>query len=305
MTSVRVLFVVALMAVSSCILGQQTKNSDLEKVLWDVDQQWLCAGPYQKPYKDCLQFRSKYWVDQFFEIGSIGVVRNKGEMIAVQTAASPTQPYPADFKLIAVYGNFALATDHTDLKTVNTSGQLAFTSDSRALRLFVQENGEWRPAGAALVPVIPPNPPSTPVPPTSTKSPDEQLEKQLAAIDQKWLEATKTKKSDYLKELFTDQWFDIVGWDPMVTITKEAVLDAIGKLSNKPGNGVIADQFKLMAVYGDVALATDRRTRTWTDSNGRDVTTPHRSLLVFVKDDGQWRSAAAALVPIMVSQSQQ
>ena len=47
-------------------------NADLEKVLEDVNNQWLCSGPYQKPYKDCVESRSKYWVDQFFEVVSTG-----------------------------------------------------------------------------------------------------------------------------------------------------------------------------------------------------------------------------------------
>jgi hypothetical protein len=55
--------------------------------------------------------------------------------------------------LMAVYGNFALATDHTLLKMVDASGKLLSTEDTRVLRMFVKENGNWRPAGAALVPI--------------------------------------------------------------------------------------------------------------------------------------------------------
>src|SRR5215210_9309153 len=58
----------------------------LEKVLWDVNQQWLCAGPYMKTYKDCVEFRSKYWVAQFFEVLPSGEVLNKEEMVATQTS---------------------------------------------------------------------------------------------------------------------------------------------------------------------------------------------------------------------------
>src|SRR5712675_1687506 len=63
------------------------QNADLEKVLEDVNQQWLCAGPYQKSYKDCVEFRSKYWVDQFFEVVSTGDLLHKDEMVSTQTAA--------------------------------------------------------------------------------------------------------------------------------------------------------------------------------------------------------------------------
>jgi ketosteroid isomerase-like protein len=62
-------------------------------------------------------------------------------------------PHPAEFKLMAVYPNFALATDHTWLRSEDVNGKEAGT-DTRVLRMFVKENGKWRPAGAALVPII-------------------------------------------------------------------------------------------------------------------------------------------------------
>jgi ketosteroid isomerase-like protein len=61
----------------------------------------------------------------------------------------------------------------------------------------------------------------------------------------------------------------------------------------------VADQFQLQAVFGDVALASDRRTRTWKNDKGQMVKTPHRSILVFVKQNGEWKSAGASLTPIL------
>ena len=107
----------------AAVTQQSNANADLEKVLEDVNQQWLCSGPYQKPYKDWVEFRSKYWVDQFFEVVSTGDLLHKDEMVATQTAAIPsnpapgTGPYPDAFRLRAVYGDFAMATDHTNFKT--------------------------------------------------------------------------------------------------------------------------------------------------------------------------------------------
>jgi ketosteroid isomerase-like protein len=302
MIRVRALLLAMILVVPCLAFAQQVKQPNLEDVLWDVDQQWLCVGPYQKPYPDCVQFRSKYWVDGFFEVQSPGTLRNKSEMVAVQSALSPAnavRPFPADFKLIAVYGDVAVATDHTDFKSIGPDGKLAFTSDSHVVRVFVRQGGQWRPAAAALVPVIPPGPSSADhTGAVSTKSPDEKLEKQLEEIDQKWMDAARNKKLDYLKQLFVERWSEIVGWEPTVVISKAAALDRLARMNNKPGQGVFPDQFKLMAVYGDVALATDRRTRKWTDEDGRAVASPHRSLLIFVKENGQWKSAGGALVPI-------
>jgi hypothetical protein len=163
MTFPRALFVVAIVAFCAFTAVPQVKDPNLEKVLWDADQQWLCSsgeGPYHKDIKDCVEFRSRYWADQFFEIGPTGKVSTKAEMVAQQTAGIPTHvhgvgPYPEDFKLMAVYGNFGMAVDHTRFKTVDATGKLGFTSEVRFLRLFVKENGEWRPAAGAAAPIAP------------------------------------------------------------------------------------------------------------------------------------------------------
>ena len=282
-------------------------NADLEKVLADANDQWLCSGAYMKPYKDCVESRSKFWADQFFEVLSTGDVLDKEEMVATQTAVIPknpplgTGPYPDAFKLRAVYGDFAMGTDHTNFKTADKNGNIVFTNNSKVLRLFIKINGTWRPAAAGLVPIIPAPGPVTAnkhLPPQ--KSPDPELEKQLATIDHDWLENATAKKLDYLQNLFVDNWFEILGWNPTGNPDKASTLKLLAAAKWKPGEGVVPDQFQLRAVYGDIALATDRRTRTWTNEKGQVVHTPHRSLLVFVKQNGQWRSAGASLTPIRV-----
>jgi len=155
------------LAISSLAPGQEPARktppskvegrATLEKELWDADQQWLCssgAGPYHKDYKECIEFRNQYWTSQFFEISPEGQVQTKAQMIAAQRTAHPSPgvgPYPDDFKLMAVYGNFALATDHTRLKRQSADGRIS-EIEVRVLRMFAKENGKWRPAGAALVP---------------------------------------------------------------------------------------------------------------------------------------------------------
>jgi ketosteroid isomerase-like protein len=284
-------------------------NAELEKVLWDVNQQWLCSGPYTKSYKDCVQFRAKYWADQFFEVIPSGEVLNKEEMVATQAARIPDNPdprlapYPDAFKLRAVYGDFAMATDHTYFKSKDKNGNIAFASNSKVLRLFVKENGTWRPAAAGLVPIIMPNTSPNPVEhlKSAKETPDPALEKQLAEIDRAWMDSSDMKKRVvYVTNLFTDQWFEILGWDPTGNTIKSTTVQILSKFadSNAPP-GVVQDQFHLQAVYGGVALATDRRTRTWKNDKGQVVKTPHRSVLVFVKQNGEWKSAGASLTPIL------
>ena len=170
MVKFRTLLAISLLFASSSAFAQSgMKKGDaewtkLEKVLWDADQQWLCSsgeGPYHKDIKDCVEFRSKYWADQFFEVGATGKSSTKAEMVSQQTAGIPTHvhgvgPYPEDFKLRAVYGNFAMATDHTRFKSVDGNGKVNFTSEVTFLRLFVKEDGKWRPAAGAAVPIVAP-----------------------------------------------------------------------------------------------------------------------------------------------------
>jgi ketosteroid isomerase-like protein len=300
MIRVRVMMAAILLTIPVLAAAQEMKPMNLESTLWDVDQKWLCDGPYQKPYAECVDFRSHYWVDGFFEVQSGGTLRNKEEMVATQKTATPAtgvRPYPADFRLMAVYGDIALGTDHTDFKTMRPDGSVPFTGDSHCLRVFVKQNGEWRPAAAALVAIIPPTEVSAKMTgAASTKSPDEKLEKQLEELDQKWMDAVRTAKTDYLKGFYADKWFEILAWLPTVVLTKPAALERVAHLNFKPGEGIFVDQFKLMSVYGDIALATDRRVRKIADANGTIVSTPHRGLLVFVKEGGAWKIAADAAV---------
>lgn len=143
--------------------GQDTsKNAALEKTLADVNEQWLCAGQYYKPKaQDCVNFRAQYWADQFFEVGQTGKVQTKTEMVEGQTANAKAHPdvvrgqgpNPQEFKLMAVYGDVALATDHTIFKAPDATGKVNITGEASVLRMFVRENGKWRPAGAVLIPL--------------------------------------------------------------------------------------------------------------------------------------------------------
>jgi Domain of unknown function (DUF4440) len=292
---------------SSMALGQTgNEKPDLENTLREASERWLCTGAYQQSHKDCVEFRKKYWVDRFFEIDRTGTVKTKDQLLAELSTANPlpgTGPYLDDLRLKAVYGDFAMTVDHTVFRTVDSKGQLAFTSDAKVLRLFAQEDGQWRPAASAMVPIIQPSPPLSRHENNSANSdsPDTHLEEQLAAIDQKWMAPTSRPqdKIDYLQQLFTDSWYEILGWNPTAPETKSALLSSIAKPKSRPGLGVFSDEFKLMAVYGNVALATDRRTRKSLDSNGQIISTPYRSLLVFVNENGRWRSAGGAVVPIM------
>jgi hypothetical protein len=167
MTAIRVLFVLALMTVSSLAFGQDAmKKGDkgwgaLETELADINNQWVCAHKYHKDHaQDCVDFKNKIWPSTFFEISRQGEVTDKNEMVKRQTATATAHPVspgdagpnPQDFKLMAVYGNVALATDRTVFKGADASGKIVVTANATVLRIFVKQNGKWVPAAAALVP---------------------------------------------------------------------------------------------------------------------------------------------------------
>jgi hypothetical protein len=193
MTSFRVLPIVALMAISSLASAQESMKkgdkawTDLEATLRDANLQWLCQGKYYKPKRqDCVDSRAKFWDEQFFEINPGTGLETKAQMVAGQTAGAKTYtdvapgegPNPTDFKLMAVYGNFAMTVDHTIFKVhlnaqgqpdfehvastfrsdhwyLDESGKLAVVREVTYARLFVKKDGKWRPAAGAAAPLPP------------------------------------------------------------------------------------------------------------------------------------------------------
>ncbi|MGH9679037.1 MAG: hypothetical protein ACRD4Y_03735 [Candidatus Acidiferrales bacterium] len=161
--------------------------TQLEATLRDVELEWLCQGKYYKQRRqDCVDSRGRFWVDQFFEINPGSGVQTKAEMYAGQTAGAKTYKevapgegaVPTDFRLMAVYGNVAMGVDHTYFKVhldaenkpdfdhtapafrsdhwfLDESRKLAVTREVTFLRIFVKENGRWRPAAGAASPLPP------------------------------------------------------------------------------------------------------------------------------------------------------
>jgi Domain of unknown function (DUF4440) len=132
-------------------------NPALEKELFALEQRWLKAESTKKTTgPDSM---GEIWTDDFFDILAGGKVVNKQEMMdmMVKTDRPPgTGAFPDHFKLRAVYGNVALATDHTIIKGLDANGKIVPVREMGVLRMFVKENGKWRVAGAGLVPIVPP-----------------------------------------------------------------------------------------------------------------------------------------------------
>jgi hypothetical protein len=127
------------------------------------------------------------------------------------------------------------------------------------------------------------------------------LEKELYALELKWMKAEFDKKMtgpDSMGELWTDDFFDVLSGGKVVN--KQEMMELMGKADRQPGTGAFPDNFKLRAVYGNVALATDHTTIKGVDANGKIVVVREMGVLrMFVKEKGKWRVAGAGLVPIV------
>jgi len=128
----------------------------LEKELYAIELKWMKAEFDKKTTgPDSM---GEMWTDQFFDVLPGGKVVNKQEMMDMMVKADRhpgTGAFPVEFKIRAIYGNVALATDHTTLKGVDANGNIVVTREMSVLRMFVKEKGKWRVAGAGLVTVTP------------------------------------------------------------------------------------------------------------------------------------------------------
>jgi len=128
----------------------------LEKELYEVELKWMKAE--HDKIMDGPNSMNELWMDDFFDVLPTGVVVDKHEMMDMMNKADArpgTGAFPDTFKVRAIYGNVVLASDHTTIKGVDSSGNIVTVREMRVLRMFVKDKGKWRVAGAGLV-VIPP-----------------------------------------------------------------------------------------------------------------------------------------------------
>lgn len=123
------------------------------------------------------------------------------------------------------------------------------------------------------------------------------LEKELFAVEQQWLKAEFDKNMPKLDELWTDQFFDLL-YNGQV-VNKHEMMDRMAKTDRPPGTGAFPDDFKIRAIYGNVVLATDHTILKGLDANGKIVVARDmRVLRMFVRENGKWRVAGAALLSV-------
>ena len=134
------------------------------------------------------------------------------------------------------------------------------------------------------------------------------LEKHLADINDQWVCAHKYHKKhaqecvDFKNGIWPSTFFE-VSMQGEVTDKAEMVKRQTAAATAHPvspgDNGPNPQDFNLRAVYGNVAMATDRTVFKAVDEKGNSSVRAEANVLrIFVKQNGKWVPAGAALVPI-------
>jgi len=119
------------------------------------------------------------------------------------------------------------------------------------------------------------------------------VEKQLKDLDQQWLHAAATKRTDFLARLFTDRMFEV---GPNGQAVSGAEMRK-GLADPNTHLDIVVDEVEVRGIYGDTAILTDRTTLKGTSANG-PINGQYRVTRVFKKLNGKWRAIGASMVPL-------
>lgn len=259
----------------------------MQRELTEVDENWLHAATVQD-----IPYLKNLFAEGMFEVQRGGVVETGEEMRKVIGAPGRHIQITIDNVVVrGVYGDTAILTDRTTQQGTAPDGR-KISGQYTVMRVVKKQGGQWRALGAQMTPLQA----STMATPMTHRTPDtvpqNATEKELIAIDRKWVAAATSGDANYLKSLFTQQMFE-VGGDGRVS-DAEALLKGIG--ARKPGQFEgFCDQIVIRGIYGDTALLTDRRVLKGTGTNGQSVDARWRVTRVLVKQNGKWRATASAL----------
>lgn len=265
-------------------------NEATQRELAEADRKWLHAATVQD-----IAYLKDLFADGMFEVQRGGVVETGEEMRKVIGAPGRHIQINIDEVVVrGVYGDAAILTDRTTQAGTAPDGR-KISGQYTVMRILRKEGGRWRALGAQMTP-LQPSTMATPMthetPPTVPKN---RTEKELIALDHKWVDAATSGDAEYLRSLFTERMFE-VGGDGHVS-DAEALLKGIG--ARKPGQFQgYCDQIVIRGIYGDTAVLTDRRVLKGTAGNGPIVDAQWRVTRVLVKQNGKWRAAASALTAI-------
>ena len=270
----------------------KSQGGSVEEELKDIDQRWLHAATVQD-----VEYLKELFADGMFEVQNGGGLVTGAEMR--RYIAIPGRQVQINIDQVearGIYGNTAILTDRTTQTGATADGR-KISGEYTVMRVLKKQDGKWRAIGANMTPLRASASARTNPDVPAERAPAEMsgVEQELVALDHQWVDADTRGDTAFLKGLFTERMFEVQP-DGKVASAAEILKD-IG--TRKPGQiEGDCDQVQVRGVYGDTALLVDRQARKGKAADGRDVGGRWRVTRVFVKQDGKWRAAAAAMTPI-------
>lgn len=282
--------------VAPLLLASEAKcqNAGVEQQVKDIDQQWLRAATVQD-----VDYLKQLFAAGMFEVQNGGGVVTGAEMRRYLAIPGHQVQISIDqIEVRGIYGETAILTDHTTQTGATTDGR-KISGEYTVMRVLKKLGGKWRAIGANMTPLKAST--SAKANPDLPRADAGRLqmtsgEREIVDLDREWADAATSGNTAFLKRLFGDKMFQV---QPNGRVTSaDEMLKAIAARKPAELEGY-CDQIQVRGIYGDTAILTDRRVRTGTTPDGREVSGQWRATRVFVRQRGKWHAVAAAMTPIV------
>ncbi|MGA8214932.1 MAG: nuclear transport factor 2 family protein [Candidatus Sulfotelmatobacter sp.] len=120
--------------------------------------------------------------------------------------------------------------------------------------------------------------------------------KQFSQLDQGWSDAVRLGDADYLDQLFAKDFVEMNAGGEV--LGKQRQIERI-KTEQRHVKGIQLDNVQVLYASPTVAILSDMTTTTDSGS-GTESVSKCQTLRVFVKQQGRWRAAGAALTQLTI-----
>lgn len=270
--------------------NDKAKDQDVVPLIRVLDHIWLNSARNHDPIPQLWLF-----ADEFVEVHTGGeVVDGPTQAAQIGSASSPvTEIHPDEIIAHYVSSDTVITVDTTTIG--RTRDGKTDTSKYHVLRVYAKQDGRWRAVAAGLSKIgFEPEHVLTTSEEHAGKDIGGPVADQLKELDRQWLHAGLTRDTDYLSALFADDFVEVHAGGEVVN--KQQQIQQI-KSPNRVMKELHPDDIHVRCLSSDLALLTDTMSMAGTNQ-GRSVSGKYRALRVFVKQNGKWKAAGAAITPI-------
>jgi len=279
----------AFAAYAANVDSDKTTTQDAMPLIRVLDHIWLNSALNHDPAPQIWLF-----ADDFVEVHSGGeVVDGPTQAAQIGNFNSPvTEIHPDEIIGHYVTADTVITTDTTTIgRTVcGKTDQTKY----HVLRVYAKQNGRWRAVAAGLAKIgAEPEHVATTSQEHAGKDIGGPVAEQLKELDRKWLHAASVRDTKYMASLFVDGFVEVHPGGEVVN--KQQQIDQI-KSPDLVIKELHPDDIHVRTLSADLALLTDTTTIAAT-SKGQSLRGTFRVMRVFVKQNGAWKAAGAAMTP--------